>query len=155
MSVSLYGSGQTVIQAVVGSFTGNSFSTTSSSFVSVTGFSATITPQSTTSKILVMLTTSSCHVSTTSQGEYRVLRNGSDPAMGSSGYMWTSDGYYGSTTVQDAATTYLDSPSSTSALTYQVQIRNRQGNTMVVGEDWNGNTPAGVHTLVLLEISGS
>jgi subtilisin-like proprotein convertase family protein len=47
MSVSLYGSGQTVIQVVQGS-SSTQTSTTSTSFVA-TGLTATITPQSTTS----------------------------------------------------------------------------------------------------------
>ena len=49
MSVSLYGSGNTVIQVVSANYN-TSTSTTSTSYVT-TGLSATITPQSTTSKI--------------------------------------------------------------------------------------------------------
>ena len=52
MPVSLYGSGQTVIQVVQGS-NSTETSTTSTSFVA-TGLTATITPQSTTSKIFIM-----------------------------------------------------------------------------------------------------
>jgi hypothetical protein len=127
------------------------FSTSSSSFVDVTGFNASITPRATSSKILVVVSTSSYH-GTLGQDEYRVLRNGTDPAGITSGRMWTSGGYYGSGTVQDAHMTFLDSPASTSALTYKLQVRNRQGASMTVGRDWNDDL-GGLHTITLMEIA--
>ena len=55
MSVSLYGSGQTVIQAVSTSLT-STFTMSGQTQTAITGLSATITPQSTTSSILVIVT---------------------------------------------------------------------------------------------------
>ena len=140
-----------VIQVVQYQYT-SSFSTSSSSFVDVTNFQATITPTSTNSKVLVTLSTSGTHIGTQSQGEYRILRNGSDFAGIAGSRMWTSDGYYGSTTTNDAVSIFLDSPASTSALTYKLQIRNRHSQTMTIGIDWNGDV-AGLHTIILQEIA--
>lgn len=140
-----------LLQVVQGVFTG-SVSTSSTSFVDVTGFQATITPSSTSSKVLLMVTTSILHeTSAYSQGEIRVLRNGSDPASIPSGRAWTSDCYLGSATVADVATTYLDSPASTSALTYKLQFRTRHGNSVNIGRDWNAEL-YGVHSITLMEI---
>lgn len=139
-----------VLQVVSAQLTPD-FNTSSSSFVDVTGFNASITPQSTSSKVLVICSTSGLHTSL-GQGEYRVLRDGVDPASIAGGRMWTSDGYYGSGTVNDAHMTFLDSPSSTSALTYKLQIRNRHGASMTIGKDWNADL-AGLHTITLMEIA--
>ena len=140
-----------ILQVVQAQYT-SSFSTSSSTFVDVTNFNATITPSSSSSKVLIHLSTSAYH-NPTSQGEYRILRGATDPASIAGGRMWTSDGYYGSGTVNDAVCMFLDSPATTSATTYKLQIRNRHSSSMTVGVDWN-NDLAGVHTLILMEVSG-
>lgn len=128
------------------------FTTTSTTFVDVTGFQASITPSSASSKVLLIVSTSGYHLSTT-QGEYRMLRNGVDPAGITSGRMWTSDGYYGSGTVNDVHMTFLDSPASTSAVTYKLQVLSRQGVSLTVGRDFS-NAVAGLHTITMMEIAG-
>lgn len=139
-----------VLQVVQYQYT-SFFSTSSSSFVDVTSFAATITPTSATSRILIQLSTSALH-SSTGQGEYRITRNGSDPASIAGGRMWNSDGYYGNGTVNDVASIFLDSPNTTSSLTYQLQTRNRHSTSMIIGKDWNGDV-GGVHTIILMEIA--
>lgn len=131
----------------------STFSTSSTSFVDVTGFEVTITPSSSANKILVQVHLDAFHPSVL-QDEYRVLRNGSDPASISGGRLWFSTGYYGSGTTASGSTAFLDSPASTSALTYKLQARSRHGTSTVIGQDWNGDTPAGCHTLTLMEIAG-
>jgi hypothetical protein len=145
-------SGGGIIQVVQTQYT-SSFNTSSSTFVDVTNFTATITPRSTSNKILIHLSTSGTHIGSASQGEYRILRGSTDPASITGGRMWTSDGYYGSTTTSDAVCTFLDSPATTSATTYKLQIRNRMSLSMTVGIDWNSEL-AGLHTLTLMEVSG-
>lgn len=102
-------------------------STTKGSYVAVTGLSATITPASTNSKILVI-----AEVTFDTQNNYPVLfhiyRGGSKitPNGNSTGYT-PADSY---TAMQQSADTrawldqqtliYLDSPASSSAQTYQV-----------------------------------
>lgn len=145
-------SGGGVVQTVQTQYT-SSFNTSSSTFVDVTNFTATITPRSSSNKILIILSTSGTHIGSASQGEYRILRGATDPASIAGGRMWTSDGYYGSTTTSDAVCMFLDSPATTSATTYKLQIRNRMSLSMTVGIDWNGEV-AGLHTLTLMEVSG-
>ena len=144
-------SGGGIVQTVQTQYT-SSFSTSSNTFVDVTNFTSTITPRSSSNKILIILSTSGYHISI-GQGEYRILRGATDPASIAGGRMWTSDGYYGSGTVNDAVCMFLDSPATTSATTYKLQIRNRHSSSMTVGVDWN-NDLAGVHTLILMEVSG-
>jgi len=89
-----------------------------------TGLTATITPTSATSKVLVMVT---MHVAkeganTGSGVKTRILRNGTSIQT-----MGNSDGYNGSTATNSIgaiALNYLDSPASTSALTYKTQFAN-------------------------------
>jgi hypothetical protein len=165
MSVSLYGSGQTVLQVVqtvvTSAFT---YSGANATWYDVTGWTATITPNSTNSKILVSY--SGCFSVATS-GNYgsltKIQRNGSDIGVGAS---------RGSTTQATCSilaqtpnygflhqASYLDSPSSTSALTYKIQgwTEAGAGNTIVGGSyntanAYNASTP---YIITLMEISGA
>lgn len=104
----------------------DAFSTTSTSMVDVTGLSVTITPTSATSKILVQLTCCSMGGRTNVVTMYTQIVRGStfiyDPGNG-----WGAP-------ANDQPTglvgTYLDSPATTSATTYKLQIR---GDGAIVG----------------------
>jgi len=132
MSVSLYGSGQTVLQVVSATTTnsGGYVSTTSTSFVS-TGFSVTITPQSTSSKIYLL-----CHgtfESNNSNNRLTIYRGGTN--LGSSTGMTQTNAvnYWVSSCMS-----YLDSPATTSATTYTVYFNNSGGSgTSYFGGDGN------------------
>lgn len=118
-----------VLQVVSTDYT-SLFSTTSSTPVDITGFSATITPTSSSSKILVM-------VSVFFGGAYDIYpyvllkRNGTSISTGTTGtgnqknvflggyFTAISSMVYGG---HQMSKNYLDSPSSTSALTYQMQL---------------------------------
>ena len=99
----------------------NTFSTTSNSFVEVTGSGVSITPSSTSNKVLYML---SFHYSANGEAageEFAIYKNGSLL----SGY---SDGTKTKGGVARSATgsanyIYLDSPSTTSEVTYALYIR--------------------------------
>jgi hypothetical protein len=152
MAVTIRGSGQIIVQVIQYRFP-DVWSSTSTSFVDVTNFNATITPTSSSNKVLMLASIEPFHT-TTLQDEFRILRNGTDMIPSIGGRLWFSSGYYGSGTTAGASTCYIDSPASTSALTYQVQARNRHGGTLFIGKDWNGDTPAGMNTITLMEISG-
>ena len=100
----------------------DSFSTTSSSFVDVTGLSVSITPSATTSKVLII---ASGQGSTDGSGAsgMRLLRGATDICIGDTAgnraritNAATSDAFGG------WALQFLDSPSTTSATTYKIQI---------------------------------
>ena len=83
MSVSLYGSGQTVIQAVSTSLT-STFTMSGQTQTAITGLSATITPQSTTSSILVIVTIGG-YSQGTGQGRFILTRGGTNIGIGAAG----------------------------------------------------------------------
>jgi len=110
-----------VLQAMV---TGHS-STTSVSFVDVSGLSISITPKSTSSKILV---TADLNMGTGSgfRAHGRILRDSTALGVGtvtgsrspSTFAVRSKDNGY----LNNVSATVLDSPSTTSAITYKVQI---------------------------------
>ena len=98
-------------------------STTSTSFVTGSNtLSASITPASASNKIYVVVTTS---VYTTSQARYTVYRGATD--IGSAGGDGLSDKQGGDWT--SVAMSVLDSPSTTSATTYQVYFKSATAGT--------------------------
>jgi hypothetical protein len=141
MSVSLYGSGQTVLQ-VVSVVNPSTFSTSSSSYVT-TGTTASITPQSTTSKILVIYggewNIGASSVACTLQ----VYRNGSSVSGVIAGQYSSAGGSLTAT----MPIVYLDSPSTTSSTTYTIYA----ASTGAAGTI----TLSANSTITLLEISGS
>ena len=157
MSVSLYGNGNTIIQVVPVVQT-LSITTTSTSYVA-TGLTATITPQSTNSKILIMaqLTGSGLPAGVTGGEGYAIYRNGSSlwapsPADGTGPFMCY--GANSSAVFSTVPLNYVDSPATTSATTYAIYWRSYNGNSVALG---GGGTSAtlGQHSLILMEISGS
>ena len=154
MSVSLYGSGQTVIQ-VASTTTTALFSTSSASFVDVTGLSVTITPQSTTSKILVLANI--CGGSAGSNVYLNLLRNGTNIAQSTGGTVNETAFWVPPTAYINNQTpiNYLDSPSTTSAVTYKIQINASGGTTTYVNARATDAYYGGVSTITVLEISGS
>ena len=116
----------------------------SSSYVDLTGVTVNITPSATSSKILIMANLAGRLANDRGYGMqfvrgstsvYATLQNYSVYAQ-SGGEMYTF-----------AHFEYIDSPSSTSELTYKVQIRTGSGNSMT----WNNATNSNIF---LMEISG-
>jgi hypothetical protein len=117
-----------IVLQVVSTTKSDTFSTTSTSLTDVTGLSVTITPSSTSSKILVIASVS-MGTPNTNFAYFNLLRGSTALAVGD-----TSSGRPSATGMSFAGVsnegilnvipvTFLDSPSSTSALTYKIQIR--------------------------------
>lgn len=147
-----------VVQTVKTDF----FSTTSGSYVDITGLSASITPSSTSSKILVM-TNFFCGSGNAPYPKFQLLRNSTNifqgDARGSatqqSAAMYTAA--QATTQITSTATTYLDSPATTSAVTYKWQVFTYAGRVIYVGAteastDLNNSTVPS--TITLMEIAG-
>ena len=136
-----------VIQVVQGS-TITAIYTNSSSFVA-TALQATITPSSASSKILIIsreqlngdIDNDGLGDAT---GQYRLYRNGS-AIVESIVSAWARGGLQ---RINDGGFKYLDSPNSTSALTYATYIRMAGGSRAV-----SSNNDA-LSTMILLEIAG-
>jgi hypothetical protein len=115
-----------VLQVVQTFFT-TSFTTSSNSMTDATGMSVTITPTSSSSKIL-LLTSMSTSKSTSGSGTaFQWVRNGTAVGIGTLGTTGPnySFGYtqYGGNSINNVNFSYLDSPATTSAITYKLQVR--------------------------------
>lgn len=138
----------TVLQVVTGSYSVSTQNNTST--FADTGLTASITPKSTSSKILVCV--SQCGVYKTvgnsqSSCEIRVLRGATTiltPSINATYNNTDSRNDVGSVTGF-----VLDSPSTTSSTIYKTQFRNTQNATGVLVQE-NGETS----TIVLMEIAG-
>jgi hypothetical protein len=145
----------------------DTFSTSSSTFTDITGMSATITPSSTSSKILVVVSFGTLGHSSTVSSAYRLMRGatpvGVGNAVGSRPQASMKATYTSSTTHADGGHTfhYLDSPSTTSATTYKVQMGVQGGGFSVrINGTWaysDGSDPLYATTMssiTLMEIAG-
>ena len=115
------GGGGKLLQ-VVSATTSTSYTNSTTTLTDVTGLTATITPTSATSKILVMIS-ASVSVSTSSGIGYvgaRLLRGASTLVdWDSYGFMFAPS----SGTLEQVSIQYYDSPATTSATTYKMQAR--------------------------------
>ena len=102
------------------------FSTTSSSFVDVTGFDVTITPSSASSKVLILMSglfeMAVTGSGTNCNGDVAVLRTSTTIYQARLG-MGNIASASGMIFDMPVTTVSLDSPSTTSAVTYKVQLR--------------------------------
>jgi len=138
--------GGRIIQTVSSTST-TVFSTTSTSFVS-TGHTATITPTSTSSKILCLVTSELAQASTNLNTHMTLFRDSTN--LAGSGNAFCDVLSSAGNIYANAAINYLDSPSSISALTYSTRIL-VDGGTGVYNAGGTGVT-AGRASIVLLEI---
>ncbi len=150
------------IKQIVQTEKGDTFSFTPSSTPEFgTIMSATITPSSTSSKILVIYTMN-CRSSATNSGHgTRVLRGSTAIGIGDTNGSRTRAGmgsFFNSSDYRNrcVSQTILDSPSTTSAITYNLQIGGEAGSAYIVNA---GNADSVAYSqscthLTLLEVAG-
>jgi len=144
------------ILQVVSTTKTDSFSTTSTSFVDVTGLSASITPTSADSEVLIMLTGL---VASATGGSVRLnlVRDSTNIAQstGSGSVDQTLCLRTDSSTGADSiAVNYLDSPATTSATTYKVQLASvTGGSASYVGRHASDDNRRSIATLTVMEVS--
>ena len=116
----------------------DTFTTSSTSFVDITGLSVSITPTSATSKIMVLVSLQASGESGSNSASSRLMRGATAIFIGdaaSSRDRASADimGGLGSNRVTSSqAPMFLDSPATTSATTYAVQIKSTtSGNSFV------------------------
>jgi hypothetical protein len=164
MPVTIRGSGQVPVQ-VIQTVKTDLFSTTSGPFVDVPGWSATITPTSSSNRILVM---ASAYANSPGTSAYGVLvRNssliflgdaaGANQPRASFGQAWGGGDGGGSTAGALWSLNFLDSPATTSATTYKIQVSSAgttlwiNGSYGVADASFSQRMPA---SMILMEISG-
>ena len=142
------GVGGKVLQVVNATF-GTATTSSSSTFADL-GLSASITPSSTSNKILVTVHLSGCQKNNNALLGTRLLRGSTT--------IYTIDNMslYTATTNENAcgsvSTSYLDSPSTTSATTYKVQFRSVTNVSYVyINNDYSGGSSSNI---TLMEIAG-
>jgi len=152
-----------VIQ-VVSSLKTDTFSSTSSTYTAVTGLSASITPNSTSNKILVLVDFAAA-VSSGSfdRVEWALFRGATQIYLGdASGSAGRATGKISLSedTVQFRETAvYLDSPATTSSTTYQIYVRdgNADGGTAYINQSrvtTASNATLSASSIILMEVCG-
>jgi len=139
-NISFAGAGAGKILQVVSTTKTDTFSASLAGFAStaVTGLTATITPSSTASKILVISTVVAAESwGPTGSSAYSLTRDGTpiaQPASPGSRLPLTTLNYSvtGATVIQGGTAVYLDSPASTSSLIYGVSLFNTLSSTETV-----------------------
>lgn len=126
MSVTISGSGQ-IIKQVIQVVKTDTFSMSSTTYADITGLSVSITPTNASNKILVVFSVNAVPSSTNNGLALQLVRNTTPICIGdpaSPRQQATSMiGYSGDpNTTNYCSGTYLDSPATTSAVTYKVQI---------------------------------
>ena len=129
---------------------------TSGSFTDISGMSVSITPKFNTSKIFVMITLGSISSAAGISVGFRLLRdstavgNAADTTL-QSGFTNIYDG--GDSNLFSASHNFLDSPSTTSAITYKLQWRNSSGTTYLNRYSGSSDSYNGSSTITAMEVS--
>jgi hypothetical protein len=137
----------------------DTFSTSSTSYTDVTGLSATITPTSASSRILVLVTGMVSSNSSPVQ-HIKVVRGVTDIFIGAASGSRTqaSSGVYtaGTNEIQSLCIAGIDSPATTSATTYKIQTRaSSAANVYFNRNDSDTDSainPRGRSSIILVEI---
>ena len=167
MAVTLLGNGQAIVQVIQAVKT-DTFSTTAGQGTPaiITGLSASITPTSSSNRVLVFVNFGEISGSSDTTWAIAMYRNGTKINTGdaagsrstgsiaggiaSSGATWRGN---------NASIMFLDSPSSTSAVTYTFAIGGNGGATVYVNQDGRDSDVANDATrtpsnIILMEVSG-
>ena len=148
------------ILQVVSAFKSDTFSTTSTSMVDIPGMSVSITPTSSTSKILVMVNLT-VGPAASNFAPVNIVRNGTNIAQPTTSstyqasinnYNGEGTGYIGGSAQPQYALSYLDSPATTSALTYKLQMYTTGGTAYVNTRPLASNGTC-TSTLTLMEVA--
>jgi len=133
--------GGKVLQVVQGTQS-TAVSTTGTTYVT-SNLSASITPSSTSNKILVLVHINSFYAEGTNAGGYIALYRGGSVLVNNADRIFGSGDSLGPLVV-----THLDSPSSTSSLTYEIYFKKSSGNFVACH---NGGEQSNI---ILMEIEG-
>jgi len=158
--------GATGILQVVSTAKTDTFTTTSTSYTGITGLTATITPSSATSKVLVTV-----QLAFGAGGSGGGINYGTFKLSGGNAANYTGasasarrSGVWGGTSNTDNANViysnsivYLDSPATTSAVTYGVQVITRASGTVVINRSFldadNDYLSRGASSITVMEVA--
>lgn len=138
------------------------FTTTSTTFVDVTGLSVSITPSSASSKILVLGSIKFGFTGGASATHMRLVRDSTAIFIGDADGVRSRDSGYVRDTYEspNSSIVFLDSPSTTSAVTYKIQLSTYDvSRTAIVNRDYENTNSATLSsrlasTVTVMEIAG-
>tara|TARA_Y100000114_G_C11614286_1_gene256602 strand:+ start:46 stop:561 length:516 start_codon:yes stop_codon:yes gene_type:complete len=148
-----------IIQTVT-NFKDNFFSTASTSYTDVTGFNVTITPSSNSSKILILTCCSQHGNNINTVFSMQLVRGSTNIAVSSDS---SSDPiassmttHYGSelTSAYNWSYHFIDSPSTTSAVTYKWQVKVNAGTGAINGRSGSSGALGSTSSMTAMEITG-
>ena len=131
-----------------------------SNFIDITGLAVTITPTLSTSKILVQISITGAGMTSVNAASFRLVRDSTVIYAGDAASS-RSLGFAGAISVDGSTTmstcgTFIDSPSTTSATTYKIQVYSN--GTVYINKTKNdtdnANSLRGVSSLTVTEIAG-
>ena len=138
------------IGQVVTSTVTTTTSSTSTSYVDVSGFTINITPTNTSSKILLswnILNGTDNHSTHEGVAKLKILRDSTDI------FEHAVQSNYGNWMTSTDTITYLDSPSTTSQITYKLQFKKvGSGQTIKFNSIYGQSDGVGASTLTLMEV---
>lgn len=164
MPVTIAGNSNIVLQVVSSTKTDTFSTTTTGSWIDVTGLSVSITPTSSSSKIMIFGRLTGAGTSGTTRLQMRLVRDSTAISIGdaSSNRLQVSGGelYYGAdnSTLSNTTITFLDSPATTSSTTYKLQIRNGNATgtiyvNRIESNPDNNSTPVSTSSITVMEIA--
>ena len=146
----------------------DTFSRNSSSYGDITGMSVSITPVATTSKVLVIVDLKLGTEHGDSDFNIKIVRGSTDiyigdsagsrrnSSMGVASYGFPSNTSNGENYMKQVSLTFLDSPSTTSATTYKIQIINVGGRVNYVNRTGNDSDnqayPRTASSIIVMEV---
>lgn len=152
-----------VVKQVVTTTKTDTFSTTSTSYVDITGLSVTITPADNTNKILLVASFGQIDTNGTTRFiRIQFLRDSTPIGVGDAASTRTQASIVqrieASNSSQSAAWTYVDSPATTSAITYKAQMLINASTAYINRTGTDSDDPLysrGVCSLTAFEIEAS
>jgi hypothetical protein len=126
----------------------DTFTTTSSSYTDITGLSVSITPKSASNKILVLFSVNGAGTAGQTQAPVQLVRDTTAIAIGDTAgsrirATLSLNALSEANAISNGSMNFVDSPATTSATTYKLQIRSFGGQTVVVNRsesDTDANT---------------
>jgi hypothetical protein len=140
-----------VVQVKSTTVTASTFSTISSSFVDITGLSVSITPTSASNKILVMATVQGGLDLDVEIFTFALARGGTSIGGGVTGTC-VGEGRAASR-AYSFSMQFLDSPASTSALTYNVRTKTSGGYSFYLNRRGSSDAYNGISTITVMEVT--
>jgi hypothetical protein len=138
----------------------DTFTSSSTTMVDITGLSVSITPSSASSRVLVLASVAISGQSGTTSAMTQLVRGSTTIAIGDAGGTRTRLTIIGpaSGDSQSYMVSFLDSPATTSSTTYKFQSRSAVAGAHYVNRNQDDSdaatTPRGISTIMVMEVAG-